>query len=188
MESPPHSTQLPPAGWYPDPEGSELRWWDGQRWTERRAPVQPPEPQPDLPPPALEPITPSYPQAPPGPPAQPLSFGAKALIVIVVLALVGGILKIGGCSLGSSDVTVIDHKCIPNPDGSVHIQGQLRNDGSTDETAIIEFTLTLSGGETESSKPFGGYSVPAGEMSLVGEDLNVPPGSEWVDCNVEVVG
>lgn len=23
-----------PAGWYPDPEGIGLRWWDGSRWTE----------------------------------------------------------------------------------------------------------------------------------------------------------
>jgi hypothetical protein len=117
-----------------------------------------------------------------------LSFGAKVLLVIVVLVLVGGILKIGGCSVSSSDVAVVSHRCIPNGDGSVHVQGQLRNDGSHDETAVIEFTLTLYGGQTESSKPFGGYSVPAGEMSLVGEDLNVPPGSEWVDCNVEVLG
>lgn len=26
--------QIPPAGWYADPEGAGLRWWDGQRWTE----------------------------------------------------------------------------------------------------------------------------------------------------------
>jgi hypothetical protein len=27
---------LPPAGWFPnpDPGGSGLRWWDGERWTE----------------------------------------------------------------------------------------------------------------------------------------------------------
>ena len=26
--------QLPPVGWYPDPEGSGSRWWDGEGWTE----------------------------------------------------------------------------------------------------------------------------------------------------------
>jgi hypothetical protein len=26
--------QLPPAGWYADPEGSGSRWWDGEGWTE----------------------------------------------------------------------------------------------------------------------------------------------------------
>lgn len=31
-----------PAGWYPDPHGSKRwRWWDGERWTEQYAPVQP---------------------------------------------------------------------------------------------------------------------------------------------------
>ena len=29
--------QPPPAGWYPDPEGSELRWWDGERWTQHQS-------------------------------------------------------------------------------------------------------------------------------------------------------
>lgn len=28
---PPSST---PPGWYPDPQGAGLRWWDGVRWTE----------------------------------------------------------------------------------------------------------------------------------------------------------
>lgn len=26
----------PPPGWYPSNDGSELRWWDGQAWTEQR--------------------------------------------------------------------------------------------------------------------------------------------------------
>jgi hypothetical protein len=26
-----------PPGWYPDPQGPGLRWWDGQRWTEHVA-------------------------------------------------------------------------------------------------------------------------------------------------------
>lgn len=29
-----------PAGWYPDGRGNQ-RWWDGERWTEQRAPEQP---------------------------------------------------------------------------------------------------------------------------------------------------
>ena len=31
----------PPGNWYPDPhDASQLRYWDGQQWTEHRAPVQ----------------------------------------------------------------------------------------------------------------------------------------------------
>lgn len=29
---------MPPAGWFPDPEGPGQRYWDGQSWTEHRAP------------------------------------------------------------------------------------------------------------------------------------------------------
>lgn len=30
----------PPAGWYPDPEGgSQVRWWDGENWTQSSAPA-----------------------------------------------------------------------------------------------------------------------------------------------------
>ena len=32
-----------PAGWYPDPSHhAQLRWWDGQRWTEHTHPAAPP--------------------------------------------------------------------------------------------------------------------------------------------------
>jgi hypothetical protein len=30
------SPELPPAGWYDDPEGAGLRWWNGQQWTAHR--------------------------------------------------------------------------------------------------------------------------------------------------------
>jgi hypothetical protein len=34
-----HSRMLPPpAGWYPDPAGGAMRWWDGNRWTESQTP------------------------------------------------------------------------------------------------------------------------------------------------------
>lgn len=42
-------TAAVPAGWYPDPYGvSEMRWWDGQNWTDSIHP--PPTPEPDTPP------------------------------------------------------------------------------------------------------------------------------------------
>lgn len=35
---------LPPPGWYDDPEGHPgLRWWDGSAWTQDRAPGPPPQ-------------------------------------------------------------------------------------------------------------------------------------------------
>lgn len=38
---------LPAAGWYPDPEdATQQRYWDGQQWTEHRAPLAgQPQPQ-----------------------------------------------------------------------------------------------------------------------------------------------
>jgi hypothetical protein len=38
-----------PAGWYPDPQVErQRRYWDGQKWTERRAPVVIPRSSPYL--------------------------------------------------------------------------------------------------------------------------------------------
>ena len=43
-------TSNSPAAWYPDPvDASQYRYWDGQQWTEHRAPApteQSPQPQP----------------------------------------------------------------------------------------------------------------------------------------------
>ena len=39
------SAELPPAGWYPDPDRPAMqRYWDGSAWTEHRASQAKPEP------------------------------------------------------------------------------------------------------------------------------------------------
>jgi hypothetical protein len=56
---------LPPPGWYQDPSGPGLRWWDGTRWTEHHQAAVPLLPAPPVPPfpgtPPLGPV-PAVPQ------------------------------------------------------------------------------------------------------------------------------
>jgi len=55
-----------PAGWYPDPDGSGgQRYWDGDSWTEHRAPAAPTPPPPAEPPAPAEPVEPGLPAQPP---------------------------------------------------------------------------------------------------------------------------
>lgn len=123
------------------------------------------------------------------PPKRPPSAGRKVLTWLVALAVIGTIASIAGISAGGNEpVSVLSHSCTSNSDGSVHVQGRLRNTSDSSKATVVEFILTLRGGQTETSRPLGGYSVPGQQASLVGEDLNVPPGAEWVDCTVEVVG
>lgn len=32
--------KVSPPGWYPDPQGGGQRYWDGDQWTEQRAPAR----------------------------------------------------------------------------------------------------------------------------------------------------
>ena len=44
VESTPAPIGAPPPGWYPDPDSPNVqqRYWDGNQWTEARAPYVPP--------------------------------------------------------------------------------------------------------------------------------------------------
>lgn len=48
-----------PAGWYHDPAGQGVRWWDGQRWTNHVRPHPAPPPPVGPPPPPIAPPRPA---------------------------------------------------------------------------------------------------------------------------------
>lgn len=52
------NTPLPPAGWYPDPQGGDgQRWWNGSGWSNETRPAQAPVPPPA---PPAAPAAPAY--------------------------------------------------------------------------------------------------------------------------------
>lgn len=68
-------TPSPPAAWYPDPEhADQLRYWDGQHWTEHRTPRS--AQQTAVVPEPAKPVAPAAPSAPPSPRIG--LFGARA--------------------------------------------------------------------------------------------------------------
>jgi hypothetical protein len=72
-------SELPPAGWHPDPEDpTQQRYWDGSAWTEHRAPA--PAAQPGYPPQAGYP---SY-----STPPQQTSGAAVVALVLGVLSII----------------------------------------------------------------------------------------------------
>ena len=61
--------ELPPLGWYQDPQGKGWRWWDGSQWTEHWE---------------------AYPQATTAPPAQAASSRDRVGLALAgLLALIG---------------------------------------------------------------------------------------------------
>lgn len=72
-------TTLPRAAWYPDPDdAAQLRYWDGQQWTEHRAPARQPEAAPTASAvPGSPGATNSTPGAAPASPVRVPLFGAR---------------------------------------------------------------------------------------------------------------
>jgi hypothetical protein len=96
-----NSTETPggsgiPAGWYDDPSGPGLRWWDGERWTEHvhtaesaaAATGDEGEGEREAPPPQLVKLRESI-QAK-GAKGVGMVLGAVVLVIVVVALLLGG--------------------------------------------------------------------------------------------------
>ena len=85
----------PPAGWYPDDNGS-MRWWDGEKWTEHRQPSPP-----DEPPPSAEPAMPVAPELPKDEKKKP-NAAVGCLLLIVIAVIIGVIVSLSGGDDGGS--------------------------------------------------------------------------------------
>lgn len=72
------------AGWFPDPhDPTQQRYWDGQEWTDHRAPVTPPPPA--YPPPPQVPSSPG--PATHAATAQPRTYGSHSKRTWVIVAV-----------------------------------------------------------------------------------------------------
>jgi hypothetical protein len=81
--------QRTPPGWYQDPHGSGLRYWDGNQWTEQRAPGSTPQ-------------QPVY---------QPPQKKGGTVWKVMLGVFLGGCLLIGGCvALLASSVEEADEE------------------------------------------------------------------------------
>ena len=97
----------PPAGWYPDPEGTELRWWDGRRWTDHRHAVS--GGQTSAPTDASTAIS--------------RDWRDRQISLPVALALLGGALAIVGVFLPEADVEsslhIAKNSLVQHPEGLI---------------------------------------------------------------------
>jgi general stress protein CsbA len=92
---------VPPAGWYPDPAGSDgQRWWSGDAWTDHvhAPPAAEPDPQPDLRrfarDPALRSVEAEYAAAPRRDPYRDRNVLGGLALVVALLSIPGTVLDL----------------------------------------------------------------------------------------------
>ncbi len=84
------SPQSPIAGWYSNPDGMGLRWWDGERWTEHvHPPVQVEKPEPN--------------------------YTKMLVILLVAVGMIFGVVKLeeAGVQAHEEEQTRIEHPFVP---------------------------------------------------------------------------
>lgn len=79
------------AGWYPNPESTGMRWWDGSQWTDLTSPEAPPQAEPSNSaahpglPPRLPPLShaPMMPPPPHGASSSPSGWRTKHTLFLI---------------------------------------------------------------------------------------------------------
>lgn len=151
--SPPPPTQVPAEGWYQDPSGTGLRWWDGAGWTEHvHDAVAPTTPTAEATP-ANGDATPFIPTAATGSSATSSSLSDAmgenrrllVLLAILVVALIAGLLVLtGGDDADEPTGTPVQQKAA-DADSKVAVK--------TAQTAVETYATDNAGSYAKATPP-----------------------------------
>jgi hypothetical protein len=162
-------------GWHPDPDGrDQLRWWDGDRWTDdtQPAPAAPPSARRDAPAASKGPARPSldgpqFPELPADKGPRRILWGVIA-IGVLMLALAGAITIITTSSGSDSPLAATDD----TGDGATSTTEPEPTVPTTDEVT----TTTALGGGTVYTESNGLYQITAGpDWVLASSSLSATP-------------
>jgi hypothetical protein len=176
----PAAPQLPPPGWYPDPSGAGLRWWDGAVWTEQ---VGGPPPAPESePPPGAAPAAPSA-QVVGGGRGRRFRVGLAALAVALVVGGLVALIASGSGDDGQAAFTECQRDSRPT-------FAAMQELGSHLDVGVVQADYAAEVGDVQASYDrLGSRQVSpacAPVVSALGEamDSYAQASSEWNECIV----
>lgn len=176
----PDPSQLPPPGWYPDPAGAGLRWWDGERWTEQVG--GPPPTAESQPPPGAAPAA--------TPPVQTGNGGRgwrfRVGLAVLAVALVGGLVALIASGSGD-DARAAFAECQHDSRPTFTAMQEL---GSHLDVGVVQADYAAEVGDVQAtydrldSRPVSPACAPV--VAALGEAMNsyAEASSEWNECIV----
>lgn len=174
----PDSAQLPPPGWYPDPAGTGLRWWDGERWTEQVG---------ELPsPPLSQPLPGAAPAATPGQASGGRGGRFRLGLAVLCLVIVGGLVALIASGSGD-DAQAAYAECQRDSRPTFTAMQEL---GSHLDVGVVQADYAAEVGDVQAvydrldSRPISPACQPV--VTALGEamDAYAQASSEWNDCIV----
>lgn len=176
----PAAPQLPAPGWYPDPAGAGLRWWDGEGWTERVG--GPPSPAESQPPPGAAPAAAPSVAMDGGERGRPFRAG----LAVLCLAIVGGLVALIASGSGD-DAQAAYAECQRDSRPTFAAMQEL---GSHLDVGVVQADYAAEVGDVQATYDrLGSRHVSpacAPVAAALGEamDLYAQASSEWNECIV----